>query len=79
MKQPMEEDGNCCFNAIAFSLISNSDNLSNLEKDSLKTRGIDASLNLDDLYQLDSGNLWSMSGSKMNYSIKILHQGIMGI
>ena len=48
-KQPMEGDGNCCFNAIAFSLISNSDNLSNLEKDSLKSRGIDTSLNIDDL------------------------------
>jgi len=49
MKQPMEGDGNCCFKAIAFSLISNNDNLSNLEKDSLKSRGIDTSLNIDSL------------------------------
>ena len=49
MKQPREGDGNCCFNAIAFSLINNNDTLSKLEKDSLKSRGIDTSLNLNDL------------------------------
>ena len=36
MKQPMEGDGNCCFNAVAFSLISNIDNLSDSQKDLLK-------------------------------------------
>jgi len=32
-KYPMEGDGNCCFNAVAFSLISNADNLTRSQKD----------------------------------------------
>jgi len=42
-KQPMDGDGNCCFNSVAFSLISNSDNLPDPQKDLLKSRGIDVS------------------------------------
>ena len=49
MKQPMEGDGNCCFNAVAFSLISNNDNLSDPQKDLLKTRGIDVSMDIEKL------------------------------
>ena len=45
----MEGDGNCCFNAVTFSVISNTDNLTPSQKDLLNAKGIDMSMDINSL------------------------------
>ena len=42
-------DGNCCFSAVAFSIISNSENLTNSQKATFKSNGIDVLVDLNSL------------------------------
>jgi len=48
-KHPMKGDGNCCFNAVAFSIINNFENLTVTQRHFLKTNGIHGSADTESL------------------------------